>query len=77
VLGSQFEVGGNISYVNSTHSLYIGPTAVFAPLQVGGGGFSLSYTNVPASQNANSIANGISYGVAFQLYPWQFSLRQR
>jgi RHS repeat-associated protein len=67
VVGSQFGVGGNISYVNSTHSLYIGPTAVFAPLQVGGGGgFSLSYTNVPASQNANAIANGTSYGVAFQ-----------
>ena len=70
VIGSQFGAGGNISYVNATHSAYIGVTGVFAPAQIGGGGgFSLSYTPVPATQNANSIANGTSYGVAFQANP--------
>jgi len=69
-IGSQFGLGANISYVNSTHSLYIGPTAIFAPLQIGGGGgFSLSYTNVPSGQNPNAIANGTSYGIAFQPNP--------
>jgi|GEM_PF-1012891 len=68
-VGSQFGLGGNISYVHSTHSIYVGVTALLAPFQIGGGGgFSLSYTPVPASQNANAIANGTSYGTAFQPY---------
>jgi hypothetical protein len=67
VAGSQVGAGGNISYVSSTNSLYIGGTVLAAPAQIGGGGgLSLSYTQVPATQNANSIANGTSYGVAFQ-----------
>ena len=70
VLGSQFGAGVNIAYVNATHSVYIGVTGTFAPAQIGGGGgFSLSYTPVPATQNANSIANGTSYGVSFQANP--------
>ena len=70
VIGSQFGAGGNVSYVNATPSLYIGMTGMLAPAQInGGGGFSLSYTPVPATQNANSIANGTSYGVAFQANP--------
>ena len=67
VIGSQLGAGGNISYVNATGSLYIGGTVLAAPAQIGGGGgFSLSYTLVPATQNANSIANGTSSSVAFQ-----------
>jgi RHS repeat-associated protein len=70
VLGSQFGAGGNIAYVNATHSVYVGVTGTFAPVQIGGGGgFSVSYTPVPATQNANSIANGTSYGVSFQANP--------
>lgn len=63
VLGSRFGAGGNIAYVNATHSVSIGVTGTFAPAQIGGGGgFSLSHTPVPATLNANSIANGTSYG---------------
>ena len=70
IVGSQVGLGLNVSYVNSTNSVYFGGTAVFAPLQVGGGGgISLSYTPILTGQNPNSIANGKSYGTAFQPSP--------
>ncbi len=70
VIRSQFGAGGNISYVNSTHRVYVGPIVLVAPGQIGGGGgLSFSYTQIPATQNANSIADGTSYGVALQPSP--------
>jgi len=70
ILGSLFGVGGNVSYVPSTNSWYAGPTVVFAPSWGGGQGISANYVNVPSTQNANSIANGASYSITFQPYPF-------
>jgi hypothetical protein len=71
VIASQFGVGGNVNYVPSTNSLYVGPIAVFSPLQpTGGSGISFSYTPIPAGQSANSIANGTSSSVGFQASPF-------
>ncbi|WP_044176066.1 RHS repeat-associated core domain-containing protein [Granulicella mallensis] len=70
IIGSMFGVGGNVSYVPSTHSLYAGPTAVFAPGLGGGNGISANYVNVPSTQNANSIANGPSFSITFQPNPF-------
>lgn len=69
IIGSLFGVGGTVSYVPSTKSLYAGPTLVFAPALGGGNGFSGSVVSVPAGQNPNSIANGLSYSVTFQPSP--------
>src|SRR5208337_2301894 len=69
ILGSLFGVGGTVSYVPSTKSLYAGPTLVFAPALGGGNGFSGNVVSVPAGQNPNSIANGLSYSVTFQPSP--------
>ena len=62
IIGSTFGIGVGGSYVPSTHSLYLGPTAVFSPF--GGGGGSINSVNVPSTQNPNSIANGLSYTLA-------------
>ncbi|HWY69217.1 MAG TPA: hypothetical protein VNX88_11145 [Terriglobales bacterium] len=69
VFGSLFGVGGTASYVPSTKSLYAGPTLVFAPALGGGSGFSGNVVSVPAGQNPNAIANGLSYSVTFQPMP--------
>jgi hypothetical protein len=67
---SQFGVGVDLAYVPQNNTLYGGLAGTFAPLQIGGGrGFSLSYTPVPASQNANAIANGRAYSTSFQPLP--------
>jgi len=69
IIGSFFGVGGTVSYVPSTKSLYAGPTVVFAPALGGGNGFSGNVVSVPAGQNPNSIANGLSGSVTFQPGP--------
>ena len=68
ILGSQFGVGGSLSYVPSTGSLYAGVVATAGAGYNGGGGISVSSTSVPNSQNPNAIANGQSYSVTF--LPW-------
>jgi RHS repeat-associated protein len=70
IIGSFFGVGGTTSYVPSTHSLYMGPTLVFAPALNGGSGFGGNAVSVPSSQNPNSIANGLSYSLSFQPLPF-------
>ncbi len=70
IIGSVFGVGGTVSYVPSTKSLYAGPTIVFAPVLGGGNGFSANLVSVPAGQNPNSIANGLSGSVTFQPSPF-------
>jgi hypothetical protein len=70
LIGSLFGVGGTASYVPSTKSLYAGPTVVFAPALGGGSGVSGNSVSVPAGQNPNSIANGLSYSVTFQPRPF-------
>ena len=69
MIGSLFGVGGNASYVPSTESLYAGPTLVFAPALGGGNGAAANIVSVPAGQNPNSIANGLSSSVTFQPSP--------
>jgi len=69
IIGSFFGVGGTASYVPSTKSLYAGPTLVFAPALGGGSGSSGNVVSVPAGQNPNAIANGLSYSVTFQPSP--------
>jgi RHS repeat-associated protein len=69
MIGSLLGVGGTVSYVPSTKSLYAGPTLVVAPALGGGSGFSGNAVSVPAGQNPNSIANGLSYSVTFQANP--------
>lgn len=66
IIGSAFGVGGNASYVPSTGSLYVGPSIVFAPALGGGNGVSVTAVSVPAGQDPNSIANGLSGSVSFQ-----------
>jgi RHS repeat-associated protein len=68
ILGSQLGVGGSLSYVPSTGSLYVGVVATAGAGYNGGGGISVSSTSVPNSQNPNAIANGQSYSVTF--LPW-------
>src|SRR5580704_12910300 len=63
-LGNFFGVGLSGSFVPSTGSVYLGPTAVVG---LGGGtGGSLSFVNVPSTQNPNSIANGPSFSLTYQ-----------
>ena len=69
IIGSMFGAGANVSYVPSTQSLYVGPTLVFGLGLSGGGGFTVSQVSVPAGQNANSIANGLSFSLTFQPTP--------
>jgi hypothetical protein len=68
ILGSQLGVGGSISYVPSTGSLYAGPVVTAGVGLNGGNGVSVSSTPVPSGQNPNAIANGQSYSVTF--LPW-------
>jgi RHS repeat-associated protein len=69
IVGSLFGVGGTVSYVPSTKSLYAGPTLVFAPALGGGNGFGANVVSVPPSQNPDSIASSWSYSVTFQPTP--------
>jgi RHS repeat-associated protein len=66
LMGSFFGVGGNVSYVPSTNSLYAGPTAIFGLGLGGGSGQSANLVNVPSTQDANSIAKGLSYSITYQ-----------
>jgi RHS repeat-associated protein len=66
LIGGDVGVGGTLSYVPSTGSLYAGPT-------VGGGvgvmtGWSVggTWVSVPPGQNANSIVKGLSFTGTFQ-----------
>jgi RHS repeat-associated protein len=68
ILGSQLGIGGSISYVPSTGSLYAGPVATLGAGLNGGNGISVSSTNVPSGQSPNAIGNGQSYSVSF--LPW-------
>ena len=68
-LGTLFGVGGTVSYVPSTNSLYAGPTVVFAPAVGGGSGFSVNVVSVPAGQDPNSIASGWSFSQTLQPSP--------
>lgn len=70
VIGSLFGVGGTVSNVPSTKSLYAGPTLVFVPAYGGGSGAGGNIVSVPPSQNPNSIANGPSYSITFQPHPF-------
>jgi hypothetical protein len=70
IIGSLFGVGGGVSYVPSTKSLYMGPTLVFSPAFGGGNGIGGSVVSVPPGQNPNSIASGQSYSVTFQPNPF-------
>jgi RHS repeat-associated protein len=67
-VGNLFGVGGNISYVPSTGSLYAGPAYSFGV--TGGGGLSANAVHVPTSQNPNSIANGWSTSITYQQSPF-------
>jgi hypothetical protein len=53
-IGSLFGVGGNVSIVPSTGSVYVGPTAAVSIVPGGGDGVSANYVNVPSNQSANS-----------------------
>ncbi len=66
VLGSLCGIGGNISFVPSTGSLYVGPVAACGLAILGGSGYQLSLTNVPPGQNPNSIASGMSATITYQ-----------
>ena len=66
LIGSFFGVGGTASHVPSTNSTYAGPTLIAAVGLGGGSGLSASEVNVPSTQNANSIAKGLSFSWAFQ-----------
>ena len=70
LIGSMFGVGGSVSYVPGTGSLYAGPVAAFGVGVNGGSGFSVSAVHVPSSQNANSIANGKSFSLTYQPNPF-------
>lgn len=70
VIGSMFGAGISVSYVPSTQSLYVGPTATVGLGISGGGGVSASTVVVPAGQNPNSIANGTSYSLTYQPTPF-------
>src|SRR5581483_12333272 len=70
LLGSMFGVGGSISYVPGTGSLYAGPVATFGVGISGGSGFSVSAAHVPSPQNANSIASGKSFSLSYQPNPF-------
>ena len=68
VIGNLVGVGVSGAYVPSTGSLYIGPTALVG---LGGGtGGGLNYVNVSNTQNANSIANGLSFSLTYQPLPF-------
>jgi RHS repeat-associated protein len=70
LVGSMFGVGGSVSYVPGTGSLYAGPVATFGLGVNGGSGFSVSAVHVPSTQNANSIANGKSFSLSYQPNPF-------
>jgi RHS repeat-associated protein len=70
LIGSMFGVGGSVSYVPGTGSIYAGPVATFGVGINGGSGFSVSAVHVPASQNANSIASGKSFSLSYQPNPF-------
>ncbi len=70
LIGSMFGIGGSVSYVPGTGSIYAGPVATFGVGINGGSGFSISAVHVPASQNANSIANGKSFSLNYQPNPF-------
>jgi RHS repeat-associated protein len=66
LVGSMFGVGGSASYVPGTGSFYLGGVVTVGAGIGGGSGASLSVVPVPSSQNANSIANGLSYALTYQ-----------
>jgi RHS repeat-associated protein len=70
LVGSMFGVGGGISYVPGTGSIYAGPIATFGVGINGGSGFSVSAVHVPSGQNANSIASGKSFSLTYQPNPF-------
>ena len=70
LIGSMFGVGGSVSYVPGTGSIYAGPVATFGLGINGGSGFSFSAVHVPSTQNANSIANGKSFSLSYQPNPF-------
>jgi hypothetical protein len=66
LIGSMFGLGGNVSYVPSTGSIYAGPIATFGVGINGGSGSAVSVVPVRSPQNAKSIANGRSYSLTYQ-----------
>jgi RHS repeat-associated protein len=66
ILGSFINIGGNVSVVRSTRSVYIGPTLSISPPGPSPVSYSGAIVPVPYSQNANSIASGLSYSFSFQ-----------
>lgn len=70
LIGSMFGIGGSVSYVPGTGSLYAGPVATFGVGISGRSGFSVSAVHVPSSENANSIANGKSLSLSYQPNPF-------
>jgi hypothetical protein len=70
LIGSMFGVGGSVSYVPGTGSIYAGPVATFGAGLNGGSGFSASVVHVPSGQNANFIAGGKSFSLTYQPNPF-------
>lgn len=66
LLGSTIGVGGNISFVPSTHSTYIGPTLTFTPRLGGGEGLNVSWLFAPSMYKADSIASRFSISSTWQ-----------
>jgi RHS repeat-associated protein len=66
VLGSMCGVGLSGSWVPSTNTLYVGVLGTCGLGFNAGQGVTFSMINVPAIQNPNSIANGMSRSAAFQ-----------
>ena len=66
IAGSFFGIGPTASYVPATKSVYAGGTFVFGLGLGGGNGGGGSVVTVPSSQNANSIANGLTYSLGYQ-----------
>jgi RHS repeat-associated protein len=70
ILGSFFGVGGNVSYVPSTNSLYAGATLVLGLGLSGGSGIGVNAVMVPSTQNPNSIASSLSFSLTYQPRPF-------
>ena len=65
-VGSMFGAGVTASFVPSTRSLYFGFTLQAGLAINGGSGGSINVVNVPAGQNPNAIANGLTFSTTYQ-----------
>ena len=69
LFGSVCGIGGSVSYVPTTHSVYAGPALSCSPVPMGGSGWQVSFSPIPRNQNPNSIAHGRSMSVSYQPTP--------